>query len=191
MKGPGVAILPIGVVALLAALTFWLDYATNPEDPGHKAQKRHDPDFVIGQVHVRRFDASGALKQALIADTITHYPDDNTTDIAKPQMTYYNGEKATQIFSNTAKASDDNKKIVLLGDVRLVKPAYLETPETTLRTQTMTVFPDDDIAQGTSRVTITRGPSVVSGDVMYYNGKSEVSVLSGRVKGIFYRARNS
>lgn len=191
MRSVGVTLLPIGIAALLAALTFWLDRATDPEDPARKAQKRHDPDFIIGQINVRRFDAGGTLKQSLIADTLTHYPDNNSTDVLHPQMTYYNGGRETRIFSNTAKVTDDNKKVMLFGDVRLVKPADQDVPETTLRTQTMTVFPDDDVAQSSSRVTITRGQSIVSGDVMYYNGKTQISMLSGRVKGTFYRVKKS
>lgn len=191
MRSIGVALLPVGIVALLAALTFWLDRATNPEDPVHKAQKRHDPDFIISQVDLRRFDASGTLKQSLIAETLTHYPDNNSSDVLHPQMTYYSGARETRVFSNEAKVTNDNKKVTLFGDVRLVKPADQDIPETTLRTQTMTVFPDDDVAQSTSRVTITRGQSIVSGDVMYYNGKTQISMLSGHVKGTFYRVNKS
>lgn len=191
MRGASVALLPVGIAALLAALTFWLDRATNPEDPVRKAQKRHDPDFVVEQIRVRRFDASGALRQSLIADRLTHYPDNNSTEVLNPQMTYYAGNRETRVYSNTAKVSDDNKKISLFGNVRLVKPGEPGTAEMVLHTQAMTVFPDDDIAQSSSRVTITRGQSVVSGDVMYYNGKTQISMLSGRVKGTFYRVKKS
>ena len=127
MRSAGNVLFPLIVVALLAALTFWLQRAVNPDDPTRRALKRHDPDFVIENFTVRRFDENGNLKQSL----------------------------------------------------------------TTLRTESLTVFPDEDIAEGYSRVTITRGQSVVSGDTVHYNGRENIAVLGGRVKGIFYRDKKS
>jgi LPS export ABC transporter protein LptC len=75
--------------------------------------------------------------------------------------------------------------------VRLIKPATTDKPMTTMQTEALTVFPEEDIAQGKSRVTITQGKSVVSGDSIHYNGRTNIAVLGGRVKGTFYRAGKS
>ncbi len=179
------------LVALLAVLTFWLERAADPEDPARKAQQRHDPDFIIGQIDMRHFDGSGGLKQALLAETITHYPDDDSTWVAKPKLTYYMNRSTTQLLSNTAQVSRDNKQVFLQGNVRLIKPPLEDRPATVLQTETLTVFPDEDIAQGSSRVTISRGESVVSGDSIHYDGKTSIAILAGRVKGIFYRVKKS
>ena len=191
MKGISSAILPLALVALLAALTFWLERAVNPDDPAHKAQKRHDPDYIINQIDVRVFNSTGGLKQSLLADTMTHYPDDDSTQIANPQLTYHLEHSKTQLYSNTAQVSHDNKKVFLRGAVRLVKPSPDGLPDMVLRTETMTVFPDEDIAQSNVRVTITRGDTIVSGDSINYNGRTSIAILAGRVKGTFYRVKKS
>ena len=190
MKNLSTVFFPLALVALLAALTFWLERAANPEDPARKAQLRHDPDYVIDHFDVRHFDASGALKQALVAESMTHYPDDDSTEIARPQLTYYVDGSTTQLLANTAQISKDNKQVFLRGNVRLIKP-QADRPAKVLNTEALTVFPDDDLATGNSRATITHGESVISGDSILYNGKTSVSVLSGRVKGIFYRVKKS
>jgi lipopolysaccharide export system protein LptC len=191
VRSAGNVLFPLIVVALLAALTFWLQRAVNPDDPTRRALKRHDPDFVIENFTVRRFDENGNLKQSLLAKTLTHYPDNETTTVTNPDLTYYPGGESTQLSSQTAFLSNDNKKVDLSGDVRLIKPATAVRPLTTLRTENLTVFPDEDIAEGSSRVTITRGQSVVSGDTVHYNGRENIAVLGGRVKGIFYRDKKS
>lgn len=192
MKSIGAAAFPLVLLALLVALTFWLERAVNPEDPVRKAQKRHDPDSIVTQIDVRHFDATGKLKQSLLADTMTHYPDDDSTDIAKPQLTYFNGQQATKLFANSAQLSHDNKRVFLRGSVRLVKPSATGNGgATVMQTESLTVLPDEDIAQGNSRVTITRGQSVVSGDSIHYDGKASTAILAGRVKGTFYRVKKS
>jgi lipopolysaccharide export system protein LptC len=183
--------LPLALVALLTALTFWLERATNPDDPVRKAEKRHDPDYIISRVDIRHFDVAGLLKQSLLADSMTHYPDDDSTQIAKPQLTYHNGPADTQVFANTAHVTKDNKQVFLRGDVRLIKPPLQDKLPTVMQTEALTVFPDDQIAQGNSRVTITHGESIVSGDNVHYSGKTSIAILSGRVKGTFYRVRKS
>jgi lipopolysaccharide export system protein LptC len=189
MRRFSAALFPLAVVALLAALTFWLERAANPDDPVRKAQKRHDPDFVISQISIRHFDAVGDLKQVLLSTTMTHFPDDDSTQIVRPDLTYYSGQRITHLVSDTAQVTHDNKQVYLSGDVRLTKPPFEDILETVMKTAALTVFPDEDIAIGKSRVTITRGESVVSGDSINYNGKTSIAILAGRVKGTFYRVK--
>lgn len=191
MKSLGSTAFPLTLVALLATLTFWLERAVNPEDPVQKAQKRHDPDSIGSQINVRHFDMSGELKQVLMADTMTHYPDDDSVWIVKPQLTYYRDKQATQLFANTAQVSHDNKQIFLSGNVRLINRSSADRLATTLQTEALTVLPDDDIAQGNSRTTLLQGRNVVSGDSIRYDGKRNITILAGRVKGTFYRMKKS
>lgn len=191
MRSFGSAAFPLALVALLAALTFWLERAANPEDPVRKAQKRHDPDSIVSKIDVRHFDANGLLKQSMLADSMTHYLDDNSTWVDKPRLTYFMGQQTTQLLANTAQVSHDNKQVLLRGDVRLIKPSIDDRPMTVMQTEALTVFPDDNIAQGNSRTTILQGKSVVSGDSIRYDGNTSITILSGRVKGTFYRVKKS
>lgn len=192
MRSLGAAAFPLALLAMLAALTFWLERAANPEDPVRKAQKRHDPDSIVTQIDIRHFGITGELKQSLLAESMTHYPDDDSTHIVQPKLTYFNGQRATKLFANTAKVSHDNKQVFLLGSVRLVNPSTSrDLPETVMQTEALTVFPDENRAEGNYRVTLSRGKSIVSGDSVRYNGKTSVAILAGHVKGTFYRVKKS
>ena len=54
MRKLSTAIFPLALMALLAALTFWLERAANPDDPARKALKRHDPDYIIDRLSAMR-----------------------------------------------------------------------------------------------------------------------------------------
>ena len=194
MRRLGTALFPLVLIAMLAMLTFWLERAANPDSPVRKAEKRHDPDFIASKIEIRHFGASGELKQSLLAATMTHFPDDDSTLIAKPQLTYHGGEKGertTEVVAEKAEVTRDNKQVFMRGNVQLIKPPLEGIPAAVLRTEALTVYPDDDIAEGNSRVTITRGLSTISGDGIHYNGKTSTVVLAGRVKGIFHRVKKS
>lgn len=191
MRRISTAIFPLALAALLALLTFWLQRAANPEDPSRKADKRHDPDYVIGAFTVHHFDEKGSLKQSLTALTMMHYPDDNSTQIEKPDMVYYTGTRTTLLKADSAQLSHDSKQVFLHGNVRLIRPPLNDIPLTVMQTEALTVFPDDDLAQGTLPVSISRGESLINGNSIQYNGRSSVTILAGRVRGTFYRTGKS
>ncbi len=182
---------PLMLVALLAVLTYWLQRAANPEDPVHKAENRHDPDYIIDNVNARSFDANGALKQSMLATRLTHFPDDDSTLVIQPQINYRSGEQTTEVRAEEANVTRDNKQVFLRGNVHMVRPPLADTPATVLQTDALTAYPDDDIVEGSVPVTIKRGMSVISGDRIHYNGKTSTAIMSGRVKGTFYQAKKS
>lgn len=191
MRRISTAIFPLALAALLALLTFWLQGAANPDDPSRKADRRHDPDYIIGTFTVRHFDTNGSIKQSLTAATMTHFPDDNSTQIATPDMVYYTGTRATLLKADSAQLSHDNKQVFLRGNVRLIRPALRDIPLTVMQTEVLTVFPDDDLAQGNQPVAISRGESLINGNSIHYNGRTSVTIMEGRVRGTFYRTNKS
>ena len=46
MRVPTTRLFPLGLMLVLAALTFYLDRAVNEEDT-HPALRRHDPDYMV------------------------------------------------------------------------------------------------------------------------------------------------
>ena len=58
MRIPGATLLPLALLAVLAALTFWLERVTQGAvvDGG---KTRHDPDFFVENFSIRRFSPEG------------------------------------------------------------------------------------------------------------------------------------
>lgn len=189
MRASGAALFPIALLAALAGLTFWLSNATDDNDPKRRAKERHDPDFTVENFTVERFDAQGTKIQTLKARQMNHFPDDESTEVSSPELTYFTGDRPTRIDARSAWLNKDGKEVRLKGNVRLVKAAGAGHPQTVLQTEALTVFPDEELARGNTPVTVRQGGSVISGDHIEYRGKENLAILEGRARGTFPRVK--
>ncbi|MBK7424317.1 MAG: LPS export ABC transporter periplasmic protein LptC [Propionivibrio sp.] len=89
MKRWGSALFPLSLLLILTGLTFWLRYATELPQTKHDGKLRHDPDYIITDAILRKIDQTGRLKYTLSATDIRHYPDDESTDMLKPNLVHF------------------------------------------------------------------------------------------------------
>lgn len=185
MKHAGARLFPVVVTAALAALTFWLDRTTQPEEAGRGGSRRHDPDYIVDRFEVRRFDVGGALQHTLVAQKMLHYPDDESTEVIAPRLTYHR-TPPTQVFADKAWLDKDGKHVRLDGNVNIVKGGAAGRPATTINTSVLYALPEDEFARTDAPVTISEGQTVIKGSGFETSNKTGVSVLHGRVEGIIY-----
>lgn len=185
MKYSGTRLFPVALMAALAALTFWLDRSMQDEDSGRDGKKRHDPDYVVDRFQVRRFNADGELQHSLVAQKMLHYPDDDSTSVIDPQLTYHRTPPA-HLAADTAWLDKDGKHVRLDGNVRVTRDAIDNQPPTRIDTSVLYAAPDDEFAHTDAPVTITQGRTVIHGTGMETNNRTHVSVLFGPVRGTIY-----
>jgi len=186
-RSPAATLFPLVIVGLLAGMTFWLDQATRPPAATSDGKSRHDPDYIIENFSVRRFDPAGALQHTLHAASMHHYPDDDSTVIQSPQITWHR-QPPTLITAREARLDSAGKHVQLIGDVRVTRGGVGDKPATVLTTARLDVFPDDELATSNAPVTIDQGRSNISGGGLSANNKTSIYVLEGPVYGIFDRA---
>ena len=182
MKIAGQSLFPLAVLAMLAALTFWLDHATRSGDVKN-GKNRHDPDFILKDYTVKKLGPDGKLNNLLVGDTMTHYPDDDSTDVVSPRMTYFGGPHPLYLRSRSANVSKDGKVVILKNDVYGWRDATRDNPAMNFSTSILTVYPDQDIAHTDAPVSITQGKSIVVGAGMDLDNKLHVLSLRSQVRG--------
>lgn len=165
---------------ILAALTFWLDRASQ-FNGSEKKPLRHDPDYIVDNFTVKRFDAQGKLYQTLQADRMQHYPDDDSTEVELPRMVYH-AERPTFIKADKAWIDSGGKTVQLEQNVLLIHE-NIGAPSTQITSSSMTVLPDEEVARTQVPVTITQGHSVIHGQGLDANNKTQISVMRGRIQG--------
>lgn len=181
------AFAPLALMALLAGLTYWISRIAQTDD-ARKAE-RHDPDYIITNFNVRRFDPAGALQHTLIADRMEHYPDDDTSVATMPRLINHR-QPVTEISARLALVAKQSEQIDFIDDVRVVRLGDTpNTPPTVMNTRLLTVFPDAERGHTLTPVTITRGNSVVRGSRLDLDQKAGSAVLRGRVTGTLYNPR--
>ena len=187
MKDRFASLFPLAMLILLAALTFWLNRVIQGDNP--RGPQRHDPDYWVEHFQVRRFNIDGKLQHTLVADKLLHYPDDDTTIISAPRITYHQ-LPSTEVSARMAYVGRDGKEIDLVDAVRVTRqPSTAGASPTVLETRALKVFPDEERARGRDPVVITQGRSVLHGSGLDVDNRTGMTVLHGRVTGTLHRNR--
>lgn len=183
------SLFPLLLAGLLAAMTFWLERTARPPMSGMDGKTRHDPDYLVDNFTVRRYGPEGLLQHTLNADHMRHFPDDDSTLVLKPTLTYHRTPE-THVSAQKAYLDSNAAHVKLLGDV-IIRRTGVGKPETVLTTETLDAIPDDETAATDAPVTITQGQSSVRGGGLRADNKIAQYVLTGPVNGIFYRNGNA
>lgn len=186
MKSWSTAVFPISVLTVLAGLSFWLMRATALPEAGSDGKDRHDPDYIITQMEVRKLTKDGELQYVLTGDEARHYPDDDSTDVTRPHLTYLQpGKPKLYLSARQAQISADGETVQLDGDVRLRRDPtathaalFGHMPDLTIRTEEETAFT-------ASPVRFTQGASRLEGVGMHLDNKTQTYVLQSRATGQF------
>lgn len=182
MKHTG-ALFPLLLVGTLAGLSFWLERVTQPQGIDKSGKYRHDPDYIVEGLTVRRFDTTGTLQHTLTAKSMAHFPDDDSTTAFAPHAVFHRQPPAT-LTADTAWISKDGKEVRLDDNVRMTRAG---TPETVVTTTRLFIQPDDETAHSNAPVTITQGRSIVNGTGLTADNKIQTVTLLGPVRGTIHR----
>lgn len=184
--GRAATLFPLLLAGLLAGMTYWLDITSRPPPGARDGKSRHDPDYLVEHFTVQRFGPEGNLQHTLHATSMRHYPDDDSTTVVAPDLTWHR-LPVTHITAREAQLDSEGKHVQLIDDVRIVRTGLQEKPGTVLTTTRLDIWPDDEIASNAVPVTIVQGRSRVDGSRLHADNRTATYVLSGPVDGLFHR----
>ena len=177
---------PYLLLAGLAALTFWLDQAVQPQGAQPDARARHDPDYIVDHLAAVRTNETGRVVYTLSAERMVHYPDDDTTELAQPRFVSSRSPQApVTVTARNAKVSNDGDNVYFHDDVKVTRAPYAGRSELVLRTSYLHVMPDSDIAQTDRPVTISDAAMTVDAIGFELNSETRVLKLKSNVRGTY------
>jgi len=142
-------------LALFAALTLWLDRVVQPSAPKLDGGTRHEPDYIVENFSAATLDLTGQPHYTLAAVKMTHYPDDQTTQLVRPHfMMFAPNTPPYHVYAQRGFISEDGKDAYLYDQVRLIREARGTASELTLDTSFLHLIPDADIARTDKPVVI-------------------------------------
>lgn len=181
---------PLLLLAILAALTFWLDRAVQPPAGKSDGATRHDPDFIVDRVSAMRTTADGGIRHTLFAEKMIHYPDDDSTNLQSPKfVSYASGKAPITITSREALLSKDGENVYFQDNVRVTRAPYGDKSELVMETSYLHVIPNDNVVRTDRPVVITDANTVVNAIGLELNGETRILKLKSRVKGIYEQHR--
>jgi lipopolysaccharide export system protein LptC len=181
--------LPLLILIALAGMTVWLERTTRVEDKPTSGKLRHDPDVIIDNFTLQRYDENGAVQHTLTAKQMRHFPDNDSAELDEPKLLYQGKLAPTHISAERATLGRDGKEAILRDNVKVLREATAGRAEMTLSTSLLHVYPEDEIARTDQPVRLTQGKSVATGVGMVADRIKEQYVLESRVKATIERAR--
>lgn len=181
---------PIVLLAAFAALTFWLDRQLQPAEQFGDGKTRHDPDYIVEHLLATRIGAEGIPRYTLSANRMLHYPDDDTTVLETPKLVNFANASATvTVTSKNATLSSDGKNVYLTDDVHLVRSAYADNNELTVRTSYLHIIPDADLAITDKPVEISDMNTLITSVGLEFNNQTRILKLLSNVRSSYEKSK--
>ena len=178
-------VVPLVLVGMLAALTFWLDQIAQPSARGIGAS-RNDPDYFVEGLSAIMLNETGTANYTLSALKMVHYPEGDTTLLTTPKFVSYGTVKApVTITASEAVVSANGQHVYFQDDVRVTRAAHGPNSELVVRTAFLHVIPDANLARTDRTVTISDAATTVTADGLELNNETRVIKLLSNVRGTY------
>jgi lipopolysaccharide export system protein LptC len=146
------------LLVVVAAGSWWLKESL--EEP-HERRPRppHTPDYWLQDLSARTTDETGQVRRHLEAESLRHYPDDDSTELTAPELVLFEPSRPPwRIRSAEGWVSPDGELVLLRGDVRIDREAAEGVPPVHLETRDLRVQPKAEYAETDAPVTARSGP---------------------------------
>ena len=175
---------PVLMLAVLAAVTMWLDREVQPPEGTGVSKARHDPDYIVENFSATRIGKDGRPLHTLYARRMAHYPDDDTTHLDAPRLvTFRDSEETATVTAKTALLSSNGEEAFLNDDVRLVRAAHDGHGVLIMETKYLHVIPDEHIAQTNQAVRIYDANMLITAVGLESNSETRILKLLSNVRG--------
>jgi lipopolysaccharide export system protein LptC len=162
MKGLPATWFGLMLLALLAALTFWIDRAVQPPQPKRDGSTRHDADYIVTNFTSTRADPFGNPRYSLAGAEMRHFPDDDSTDLVRPRFALYALKKpTTQIIADRGQISSNGDNVYFMDNVKVIRAATATKGEMTVLTNYLHIMPQQDYVETDKPVVILQAPHTV------------------------------
>jgi lipopolysaccharide export system protein LptC len=136
------------LLILAVALSSWSIVLFNTDNVLPTKHNPKEVDIFMQDVVATMLNKQGLPAMKIVSPKIIHFPENDTTQILSPNVTVYrNTLSPWQINAKFAKTTQGIHKIYFWDHVEIAHAADAQNPETTLKTESLTVFPDKQIAK--------------------------------------------
>lgn len=172
--------------ALLAALgiAIWTTFLSFYSQPLMQVKNDLSPDAYMEDVSAIIMDKEGKLQLKIITPKMVHYPQDDVSHLWSPQLTLYRQSPIPwHITSKFAKATQGIENVDFWENVLIRFTGDGNTPATVIKTDKLTVFPDDNIAQTEALITLNQPNLIAQSKGMYADMNSGDIKLKSQARG--------
>ncbi|MBI3432763.1 MAG: LPS export ABC transporter periplasmic protein LptC [Hydrogenophilales bacterium] len=174
--------LPLAILLLLAALSFWIERLVESPANGSASPTRTDPEGIMENFNAMRTDMTGKPQYRLTAKKLRHYSNSKFTELESPRFTQLDAQSGdVSAVASQATVSPDGNEVDLRGNVLVERAAHAGQSLMTVRSARLLVYPERDQLRSPGPVEIHDATLNASADTMAYDAKLRILKLTGRV----------
>lgn len=172
--------------AFVAFGSFWVAQLME-NDPGISSDAlKNEPDYIVEHFSVVRMSPTGQPRYIVSGEKLTHRPLNDTAEIEKPLVqSIGEGVPPTTIRAKRARVDHGNTQVHLMGDVDIDRKATATTKPVRMRTQALTVYPDDDQMKTDQPVEVVSGGATMTGTGLFVDNTTRQVNVSSRVRIVY------
>lgn len=178
--------LPLFLMALLAAATWWLVQSTPaPATDRVPTAERHEPDYQMRGFSVQHYEAAGPARGVIEGDVVRHFPDTDTLEIDGVRLRWRDDAGYTlRATAAHAVATGEGDEVRLSGGATVVRDLMAgEDAPLTFSSDEMVFDRRADQVRSAKPVTLRQGDSVIQARSLVYDHADGRLDLQGAVKG--------
>lgn len=161
--------------------SFWLVQVMQGDQAGGNVNVGNDPDYIVDNFSWVRMSETGKPRYVISGERLTHRPADNTAVVEKPVVQSITVERPPMnMTADHALVNQNQNQIDLTGNVDIQRPAGPKSEPLRIRTEALTVLPDEDIVKTAKPITMKVGTSTITGVGMVANNATQQVQLGGR-----------
>ncbi len=173
-------------LVLISAVLWWrmTDHNTAP------AQPSSDPQLVMQDVTMVKFNLQGQVQYRLLSPRITYFTQNKSANVYQPHLIVaQNQQPPWNITAKVAHINNHFNKITLVNAVKLQQAATSKNPATVATTESITLYPKQKLAQTNKPVQMQQGDNTIAGTGMHADlNKGTIQLLSN-VSGFYVPAK--
>lgn len=172
------AILLGGIFVALGS--FWLLQVMNGNGLDLQASKlSNEPDYIVTNFSLVRMSKEGKPSYIVSGIKLTHHPLDDASVISKPFVRKLAADAPPMdIHAEHARVDQGNSRVQLSEHVLIDRIATPTVKNMTLKTEALTVFPDEDRMESAAPVDMVLGTSHMTGVGMAANNATrQINIL--------------
>lgn len=167
-------------LALLAAGSWWLAEQLSPQDKAAAKADNSQIDYYSKNIHRTVLTPEGAPKEVLFAEVMTHYKDDDRTEMERPVMKLHKKDGEPWVIRAEASTSRAGGEAVLLRGKVVITRKDKKGGEVKIVTSNVKYIPDRDYAETREHVLMlaTDDATSAEGAEVYFEPVLKIKLLA-------------
>jgi lipopolysaccharide export system protein LptC len=159
--------------------SFWLLQAVTEQQATQLGARGNDPDYIVENFSFVRMAKNGQPAYVVSGARLTHRPVDDISFVDKPVVQGMTVEHPrTTMHADRARILHEKDEVELIGNVNIDRPASGKSQALNIKTEQLTVLPDEEIMKTDKPVDMKLGGAIVHGVGMVANNATQQVDLS-------------